>query len=162
MKMWMKYVHKAFPDAENEVTRLCKMIEKSESVDQGLHDDLHVSHHEWKMWMKYVHKAFPEGSFSRVFWDQQLENSKKGDAHQYKWQKVFEFEAWVKCFLSCHEGKWFYNTTIRTDSQRLHKLHQEFTRLPTGDCWHHEIWIKMWWAIWRQALSNHCIGWDED
>ncbi len=35
-----------------------------------------------------IHKAFPEGSFRRVFWDQQLENSKKGDARQYKWHPL--------------------------------------------------------------------------
>ena len=35
-----------------------------------------------------IHGAFPEGSFRRVFWDQQLENSKKTDSRQYRWHPL--------------------------------------------------------------------------
>ena len=116
------------------------MIEKSESVDQGLHGNLSAIMNDN---VSEIHKTFPEGSFARVFWDQQLENSKKGDAPSIQMastndQVVFKFEAYVKRCLSCHEVEWFHNTTIRMDSQGLYPLHQEFTRLPTGYCRHNE------------------------
>ena len=76
-------------NAENEVMRLKErlrnLIESSESVDQGLHDDLSTIMSENT---NDIQKAFPEGSFRRVFWDQQLENSKKGDARQYRWHPL--------------------------------------------------------------------------
>ena len=42
-------------------------------MDQGLHDELSTIMNENT---NDIQKAFPEGSFHRVFWDQQLENSK--------------------------------------------------------------------------------------
>ena len=73
-----------------------------------------------------------EGSFRPVFWDQQLQNSKKGDARQHRWHPLMIkwclnlkiFSTYVKCCLSCHEVEWFCNTTIRTDSGGLYQLHQ--------------------------------------
>ena len=76
-------------NAENEVIKLkereCNLIQKSDSVDQGLHDDLSTIINENT---SDIQKAFPEGSFRRVFWDQQLENSKKTDARQYRWHPL--------------------------------------------------------------------------
>ena len=76
-------------NAENELTRLrerlCNKIEKSESVDKGLHNDLTtIMNHN----VNEIQKAFPEGSFRHIFWDQQQENTKKVDARQYRWHPL--------------------------------------------------------------------------
>ena len=54
-------------------------------MDQGLHGDLVTVMHENT---SAIHKAFPEGSFLREFWDQQLENLRKTDPRQYRWQPL--------------------------------------------------------------------------
>ncbi len=76
-------------NAECEVSRLkekvCTFIQKSETIDEGFHQDLATI---MDVNTSDIHKAFPEGTFRRVFWDQQLENSKKGDARQYKWHPL--------------------------------------------------------------------------
>ena len=56
-------------------------------MDQGLHDDLSTIMTENEN-THDVREAFAEGSFRRVFWDQQLENSKKADARQYRWHPL--------------------------------------------------------------------------
>ena len=65
-------------NAEVEAFKLKDMvrnlIEKSEAVDEGLHEDLTTIVNEST---QEVQNAFPEGTFRRVFWDQQIENTKK-------------------------------------------------------------------------------------
>ena len=61
------------------------MIEKSESVDKGLHNDLTTIMNDN---VNEIQKAFPEGSFRHIFWDQQQENTKKVDARQYRWHPL--------------------------------------------------------------------------
>ena len=76
-------------NAEVEVFKLKDMvrnlIEKSEAVDEGLHEDLTTIVNEST---QEVQNAFPEGTFRRVFWDQQIENTKKSDARQYRWHPL--------------------------------------------------------------------------
>ena len=135
-------------NAENEVIRLkeslCNTIEKSEPVDQGLHNDLSAIMDENT---SAIQSAFREGSFHRVFWNQQLENSKKTDPRQYRWRPLMapthEFETNFKCCLPCHAVQWFCDSAVRKDTQRLHQLHRECTWLPTGGGGHDEERVQM-------------------
>ncbi len=61
------------------------LIQKIGEVDRDLHEDLASIMQEN---MKDVHAAFPEGTFRRVLWDQQIENSKKPDTRQYRWHPI--------------------------------------------------------------------------
>ena len=67
-------------NAKNEIAslkeKICNLIQKSESVDQGLHGGLATVIHENT---SDIHKAFLEGSFCRVFCDQQLEEKPMHD-----------------------------------------------------------------------------------
>ena len=86
----MTNLKKRVKSAEIEITRLkekvLSLIQKNgEEVDSGLHGDLSSIVQEN---MKNVHAAFPEGTFQRVLWDSQIENSKKSDARQYRWHPV--------------------------------------------------------------------------
>lgn len=76
-------------NAEVEISKLKdkvrNLIEKSEAIDEGLHNDLSTIVNEST---QEVHNSFPEGTFRRVFWDQQIENAKKGDARQYRWHPL--------------------------------------------------------------------------
>ena len=65
--------------------KLCKIIQESESVDQGLHNDLSTIMEENTT---SIHSAFPKGSSRQVFWDQQPENSKNTDSRQYRWHPL--------------------------------------------------------------------------
>ena len=69
---------------ENEITRLkvkiCNLVQKSESVDQGLHGNLATVMKTLVIYMRHFQKA--------VFLDQQLENSRKTDAQKYSWHPL--------------------------------------------------------------------------
>ena len=76
--------------AESEVVRLkekvLNMLEKSgEEIDEGLHGDLSSIVQEKS---EDIHTFFPEGTFRRVFWDQQVKNSRKSDSRQYRWHPL--------------------------------------------------------------------------
>lgn len=83
-------LRKRVKTAEAEIVRLKQKVleliqEKGEDVDGGLHQDLSLIMQENT---SDVHAAFPEGTFRRIFWDQQLENSKKSNSRQYRWHPV--------------------------------------------------------------------------
>ena len=69
-------------NAETEIVKLKEKVlnliqENGDDIDHGLHGDL-LSIAQEKT--KDVQAAFPEGTFRRVFWDQQIENSKNSNA----------------------------------------------------------------------------------
>ena len=76
--------------AELEVARLQAKIDKPTetqgvSVDGDLHSDLLAIMTENK---EHVQSAYPEGSFSRLFWEQQLKAASLKDRRQMKWHPV--------------------------------------------------------------------------
>ena len=80
-------LRKRVKTAETEIFRLkqrvSEMIQDSgEEVDSGLHRDLSEIMSENT---SDIHASFPEGTFRRILWDQQIENSKKSNPRQYRW-----------------------------------------------------------------------------
>ncbi len=65
--------------------KISDFIDRSDPVDKVLHQDLKSILEENS---EAVHESFPEGTFRRVFWDQQFENSKKSNAKQYRWHPL--------------------------------------------------------------------------
>lgn len=76
-------------NAEATISRLKEkksdFIDRSALVDKVLHQDLKSILEENS---DAVRESFPEGTFRRVFWDQQLENSKKSNAKKHLWQPL--------------------------------------------------------------------------
>ena len=76
--------------AEQEIRKLQQKIEQltekqGESVNIGLHADLLSIMHENTDEIK---KAYPKGSFSRLFWEEQLRAACAKDPRQVKWHPL--------------------------------------------------------------------------
>ena len=76
--------------AETEILRLNEKISKltatqGEVVDGDLHSDLIAIMHENS---EKIKTAYPEGSFSRLFWDQQLKMASQKNPRQMRWHPV--------------------------------------------------------------------------
>lgn len=76
--------------AEQEVRKMREKIrkltqEQGENLDKDLHSDLLQIMHENE---DHIQRAYPNGSFSRLFWEEQLKAASVSDSRQTRWHPV--------------------------------------------------------------------------
>ena len=81
-----KRLHTAEASMKRLSDRICKLTEDhGEVIDDALYSDLLSIMHSYD---DEVKKVYPEGSFSRLFWEDQLKAASAKDARQMRWHPL--------------------------------------------------------------------------